>query len=98
MRRIAFTLVGLVGLVVSGNQVALAHGHVHAYRSPVGHYANHWGGSYVGGYGVGYGGYGAGYGGYGCGPRYAGYAAPYGYAYPQPGFSLSVPNFSLFVR
>ncbi len=102
MRRIAFTLVGFVALVLCGNQVAMAHGYGHGgYHHPAARhvYHNNWGGGYVGGYGLGYGGYGVGYGGgYGCGTGYGGYGVPYGYGYPQPGFGVSVPNFSLWVR
>ncbi|MBI3839367.1 MAG: hypothetical protein HY288_15720 [Planctomycetia bacterium] len=102
MRRIVFSLVGFVALVLCGNQVAMAHDYCHwGYHNQFPHYAyRNWGGAYVagyGGYGLGYGGY-DGYGGYGCGPRYAGYVAPYGYGYPQPAFGVSVPNFSLWFQ
>jgi hypothetical protein len=114
MRRIAFTLVGLVGLVLCGSQVAMAHGHG-GYHHPVGRqaYYNGFGGYGAGyrGYGVGYGGVGyggvgyggvgyggVGYGGVGCAPVVGGYAAPYAYGYQQSGFGVSLPNFSLFVR
>jgi hypothetical protein len=100
MRRIAFTLVGLVGLVLCGSQVAMAHGFAHGHRYPVARHAyyGNFGPRYVGGYGVGYAGYGVGYGGYGCNTGYAGYGVPYAAGYAQPGFGVSVPNFSLWYQ